>query len=185
MDKIVKAATDKMKKALEHTLHEFSALHTGKASPGMVENVMVNAYGSMMPLKQMAAITTPDHRMISIQPWDNGMTEAIAKAIRDANLGLNPIPEGSRLIRVPIPELSRERRQDFVKTASKMAEQGKVVVRNIRRDANEEVKNLQKNKVLTEDDVKVLEKQIQAETDKFIADIDNHLKHKEKELMQM
>src|SRR5438046_6024294 len=168
----------RMKKAVDHTLHEFSAIHTGKATPAMVESVMVEAYGSSMRLKECAAISTPDARLIQIQPWDAGLSKAIAKGIIDANLGFNPIVDG-KLIRVPLPEMSRERRQEFVKTAHKLAEEGRVSVRNMRRDAIENVKKAK----LPEDETKRVEKEIQVATDKSIADINTHLAHKEKDLL--
>lgn len=168
----------KMKKALDHTLHEFSAIHTGKASPTMVENVMIEAYGSRVPLKQNAAISTPDARLIQIQPWDASLIKAIISGIQEANLGFNPVPDG-KVIRIPLPEMSRERRQQFVKTAQQLAEQGRVHIRNVRRDGLEALKKAK----LPEDDTKRLEKDIQTATDKFIAEINSHLAHKEKELL--
>src|SRR5581483_3725894 len=128
---ILTDAQARMKKALDHTLHEFSTIHTGKATPAMVEGVMVDAYGSQMRLKECAAISTPDARLIQIQPWDASLIKAIAKGIIDANRGFNPIIE-SKVIRVPLPEMSRERRQEFVKTAHKLAEEGRVAIRNAR-----------------------------------------------------
>lgn len=177
---ILTDAQSRMKKAVDHTLHEFSAIHTGKASPQMVEGVLVEAYGSMTPLKQCAAITTPDARLIQIQPWDASISKAIAKGIIDANLGLNPIIDG-KTIRVPLPEMSRERRQEFVKTAHRLAEEGRVHVRNNRRDAIEQAKKAK----LPEDEMKRLEKDIQTATDKSIADINTHLAHKEKDLLSV
>ncbi len=175
---ILNDAQTRMKKAVDHTLHEFSAIHTGKATPQMVETVMVEAYGTMTPLKQCAAITTPDARLIQIQPWDVSLAKAIAKGIIDSNLGFNPIIDG-KTVRVPLPEMSRERRQEFVKNAHRLAEEGRVHVRNVRRDAIEQVK---KGK-LPEDEAKRLEKDIQTATDKAIADINSHLAHKEKDLL--
>ncbi len=175
-------AQTRMKKAVEHTLHEFATIHTGKASPAMVESVQVEAYGSMMPLKGCAAITTPDPRMIQIQPWDKGLLRAIEKALQIANIGVNPVVDGS-LIRLPFPDLSRERRQEFVKTAHRLAEEGRVSIRHIRRDAMEGAKKLKKDGKISEDDEKRLEKDVQAATDKSIKDIDGHLAAKEKELM--
>lgn len=175
---ILTDAQARMKKAVDHTLHEFSAIHTGKATPQMVETVMVEAYGSMTPLKQCAAITTPDARLIQIQPWDVSLAKAIAKGIIDANLGFNPIVDG-KTIRVPLPDMSRERRQEFVKNAHRLAEEGRVHVRNVRRDAIEHVKKAK----LPEDEAKRVEKEIQAATDKSIADINSHLAHKEKDLL--
>ncbi|HLP26365.1 MAG TPA: ribosome recycling factor [Acidobacteriota bacterium] len=175
-------AQARMKKAVDHTLHEFSTIHTGKASPAMVESVQVEAYGSMMPLKGCAAITTPDPRMIQIQPWDKGLTRAIEKALQMANIGVNPVVDG-QVIRLPFPELSKERRQEFVKTAHRLAEEGRVAVRHVRRDAMEAAKKLKKDGKISEDDEKRLEKDVQTATDKAIKDIDSHLANKEKDLM--
>lgn len=175
-------AQTRMKKAVDHTLHEFSTIHTGKASPAMVETVMVEAYGSMMPLKGCAAITTPDPRMIQIQPWDKGLTRAIEKALQLANIGINPVVDGA-LIRLPFPELSKERRQEFVKTAHRLAEEGRVAVRHVRRDAMEQLKKHGHDSGITEDDVKHAEKELQKLTDDYTAKIDAHLAHKEKEIM--
>jgi len=174
-------AQTRMKKAVEFTLHEFSTIHTGKASPSMVEGVMVEAYGSMMRLKECAAISTPDARLIQIQPWDKSLIRAVEKALQQANLGINPIVDGS-LIRMPLPDLSKERRLEFVKVAHKLAEEGRVTVRHSRRDAMEAVKKAKKDGKIAEDEEKRLEKDIQALTDKTIKDIDAHLAHKEKEL---
>ena len=179
---ILNDAQARMKKAVDHTLHEFSAIHTGKATPAMVESVMVDAYGSAMRLKECAAISTPDARLIQIQPWDVSLVKAIAKGIIDANLGFNPIVDG-KAIRVPLPEMSRERRQEFVKTANKLAEEGRVSVRNTRREAMEAAKKMKKDGKLSEDDEKRLEKDVQTATDKAIAEINSHLAHKEKELL--
>ncbi len=179
---ILNDAAARMKKAVEHTLHEFATIHTGKASPAMVESVMVEAYGSMMPLKGCAAITTPDPRLIQIQPWDKGLTRAIEKALQIANIGVNPVVDGN-LIRMPFPELSRERRAEFVKTSHRLAEEGRVAIRHIRRDAMEAGKKLKKEGKLSEDDEKRLEKDVQAATDRAIKDVDTSLAHKEKELL--
>src|ERR1700722_10701714 len=171
-------ANAKMKKALDHTVHEFASIHTGKASPAMVDGVMVEAYGSQMRLKECAAVTTPDARMIQIQPWDASLTKAIEKAIQTANLGFNPVVDG-KIVRVPLPDMSRERRQEFVKTPSRIAEEGRVHIRNVRRDIMESVKKAK----LPEDEAKRLEKDIQAATDKAIKDIGDHFTSKEKELL--
>jgi ribosome recycling factor len=171
----------RMKKAVDFTLHEFSTIHTGKASPAMVEGVMVEAYGSTMRLKECAAISTPDARMIQVQPWDKGLVRPVEKALQQANLGINPIVDGG-LIRLPFPDLSRERRLEFVKVANKLAEEGRVNVRHARRDAMEQTKKALKDGKIAEDEEKRLEKDIQTATDKFIKDIDTHLASKEKEL---
>lgn len=171
-------AQTRMKKTVDHTLHEFSNIHTGKASPTMVESVMVESYGSMMRIKDCAAITTPDARQIAIQPWDKGALQAIVKGIQMANIGLNPRIDGS-IVRIGLPEMSRERRQEFVKIAQRLAEEGRVHVRNVRRDVLEGVKKAK----LPEDEAKRVEKDIQNLTDKAIAEINQHLAAKEKDLL--
>ena len=174
-------AQARMKKAVDFTLHEFSTIHTGKASPSMVEGVMVEAYGSMMRLKECAAISTPDPRLIQVQPWDKGLIRAVEKGLQQANLGINPIVDGG-LIRLPLPDLSKERRLEFVKIAHRLAEEGRVNLRHVRRDAMEAVKKAKKDGKISEDEEKRVEKEIQAATDKAIKDIDSHLAHKEKDL---
>jgi ribosome recycling factor len=174
----------KMQKAVDHTVHNFSLQHTGKADPSMVEGVMVEAYESTVRLRDVAAITTPDARMISIQPWDKGILKAIDKAIRAANLGLNPVVDGN-MLRCHIPELSRERRQELVKRVSGMAEEGRVVVRNHRREAMDALKKMEKDGILSEDDLKRYEKDVQKLTDSANKDIDAHLKVKEEELLKV
>src|SRR3954469_25262293 len=149
---ILTDAQAKMKKNVDYTLHEFSAIHTGKATPSMVEGVMVEAYGSMTPLKGCAAISTPDARLIQIQPWDASLVKAIIKGIQEANLGFNPVPDG-KVIRIPLPELIRERRQEVVKPATRLPKEGRVPVRNVRRDAIETIKKAK----LSEDETKRLE----------------------------
>jgi len=175
---ILAEAHTKMKKAVDHTLHEFSSIHTGKANPTMLEGVMVDAYGSQVRLKECAAITTPDAHMIVVQPWDRSIIKSIEKAIQVANLGFNPSIDGN-IVRIPLPQMSRERRQEFVKVAHRLAEEGRVHVRNVRRDVLESVKKAK----LPEDEAKRLEKDIQTATDKSIAEINSHVASKEKELL--
>jgi len=175
---IVSDAQARMRKAVDFTLHEFSSIHTGKATPTMVETVSVEAYGSTMRLKDCAAISTPDARLIQIQPWDAGLVKAVAKGIQEANLGFNPIVDG-KIIRLPLPEMSRERRQEFVKTAHKLAEEGRVHVRNVRHSALDAMKKAK----LPEDEAKRVEKEIQSATDGSIKEINEHLAHKEKDLL--
>lgn len=171
-------AQNRMKKTVDHTLHEFSNIHTGKASPSMVEGIQVEAYGSMSRIKDCAAISTPDPRMIVITPWDKSLTQAIAKGIQLANLGFNPSVDGT-IVRVPLADMSRERRQEFVKVAQRLAEEGRVQVRNVRRDVLESAKKAK----LPEDEAKRVEKDVQAATDKAIAEINSHLAAKEKDLL--
>jgi ribosome recycling factor len=175
---IITDTQSRMKKVLEHTSKELAGIHTGKATPSMVEGVIVEAYGSQMRLKECAAVTTPDPRMIMIQPWDASLTKHIEKGIQVANLGFNPVVDGKN-VRIPLPEMSRERRQEFVKVAHKMTEEGKVSARNIRRDMIEALKKAK----LPEDESKRVEKEIQTSTDKTIKDIEALLAAKEKELL--
>jgi ribosome recycling factor len=175
---ILTDAQAKMKKSIDYTVHEFGSIHTGKASPAMVESVTVDAYGSQMRLRECAAISTPDARLIMVQPWDASLIKAIEKGIQAANLGINPIVDG-KVLRLPLPEMSRERRQEFVKTVNRLAEEGRVHIRNVRRDAFEAAKKAK----LPEDETKRLEKDIQTATDKAIKDINDNLAAKEKELL--
>lgn len=170
-----------IKKAVDHTLHEFATIRTGKASPAMVESVMVEAYGTTMRLKDCAAITTPDPRLIQITPWDKSIIRNVEKALQTANLGINPLVDGG-LVRMPLPELSRERRLEFVKIAHRLTEEGRVSIRNARHGAMETAKKQQKEGKLSEDDAKRIEKEIQTITDRQIKEIEAHLAAKEKEL---
>lgn len=181
---IVNEMQARMKKSLDHTLHEFSTIHTGKASPSMVEDVTVEAYGSHLRLKECAAINTPDARLIQVQPWDKSIIRNVEKALQTANLGINPVVDGA-IIRLPLPELSRERRQEFVKVAHKLAEEGRVAIRRARHDSMEALKKAKKDGKISEDDEKRLEKEVQTTTDRFIKDIDTHLAHKEQELTKV
>jgi ribosome recycling factor len=179
---IIKAALDRMAAAEKHTLHEFSVIHTGKASPAMVEGITVEAYGSTMRLKDVAAISTPDARLIQVQPWDKSLLKAVEKAIQIANIGINPAVDGS-IIRLPLPDLSRERRQELVKVIHRLAEEGRVAIRNVRRDAIENIKKGEKQHELSQDEARRLEKEMQQLTDKYINDIGSHVAAKEKELL--
>jgi len=181
--KVIADGATAMKKAVDHTSHEFATLHTGKASPGMIENLQVHveAYGMTQRLKDMAAITTPDAQNIVVQPFDKAAMEDIRKAIQAANIGINPVPQGN-FLRCPVPSLSGERRLELAKRATQMAEEGKVRVRNARRDALELLKKGNKDKVVTDDELKRSEKDVQTNTDKFIAEIEKNLKAKEAEL---
>lgn len=175
-----------MDKALRHTLHEFSNLHTGKATPAMIENlhVHVESYGTSMSLRELAAITTPDLHTLQVQPWDKGTQGAIEKAIREANLGLNPIARGSTIL-VPIPELSGDRRRDLVKMAASHAEEGRISVRKARHQAMDQLKQMKSEGHVSEDDIKRYEKEIQEETDQYVEKINKALEAKEKDLLQV
>jgi len=175
---------DSMTKAVEHAIHEFAAVRTGKASPTLVEglDVHVHSYGSHMKLKQLAMITTPDARLIRIEPFDPGTLADIDRAIRESKLGLNGSIEG-KVIRLPIPVLSQERREQMVKLIKQMAEEAKVRVRSARRDALEALKKGEKDGHITEDDLHRLEKDVQTMTDKKISEIEQHVTSKEKEVL--
>lgn len=179
---VIKKTEEDMRKALDYSLHEFSTLHTGKASPAMVETVNVDAYGSSMKLKEVAAIMTPDPRTIVIQPWDKGLLKAVEKGIQTANIGYNPVVDGA-IVRISIPDLSRERRQELTKVAGGMAEEGKVRIRGIRQQALNQLRALQKDGKISEDDLKLYEKDVQKLTDQNNAEIATHLASKEKELL--
>lgn len=180
---ILKSLNDDLKKAVEHTLHEYNSLHTGKATPAMLDGVRVHAYGSTVTLKEIAAVTTPDARTIMVQPWDKSVIRDVEKGIQEANLGLNPLIDGG-ILRVPVPELTGERRQELAKTAGTMAEEGRVRVRQARRDALDLLKSA-KDDGLPEDDVKRHEKEVQKAHDDAIAEINDHLASKEADLKKV
>jgi ribosome recycling factor len=170
----------KMESAVEVLKKEFSGLRTGRASANLLDPIQVDAYGSMMPLNQVGTVSVPEPRLLTVQVWDKGMVKNVEKAIRDAGLGLNPQPDG-QLVRVPVPELSTERRQELSKIASKYAEGARVAVRNVRRDAMDALKKAK----LPEDEAKAQTDKIQKLTDETIKKIDETLAHKEKEIMQV
>ncbi len=178
----VKNYETKMKKAVEATQQEFGRLRTGRANPSLLDSVRVDYYGAMTPLKQMANINAPEPRMMVIQPFDASVVAAIQKAIQEADLGLTPIVDG-KMLRVPIPALSKERREELVKLVKKVAEDGRVSIRNARREGNDEIKKLQTDKKITEDDRKKAEDMIQKATDAQSKAIDELAASKEKELM--
>ena len=180
----LKKISDSMVKAADHTAQDFDSIHTGKASPSMVENVVVEVYGSSMRLRDIAAITTPDAHTIRVQPWDKGALKDIERGILAANIGFTPAVMGDA-VRCPIPPLSGERRKELAKVCSEMAEQGRVRVRNIRRDAMDAIKKAQKDGAITEDDLKRAEKDVQNLTDKNIAQINKDLEAKEQELQKV
>ena len=172
-----------MQKSVDHVLHEFSTLHTGKANTSMVENVTVDVYGSSMKLRDVAAITTPDARTIQIQPWDKSTTAPIEKALLEAKIGINPIVTGE-IIRLPIPELSGERREELCKMAQGFAEQGRIGIRASRKEAMDSLKEAQKEG-LPEDDFKRAEKDVQKNTDDNVNKINQALASKEGDLRKV
>jgi len=182
IDDILLEAEDKMAKTEQVVIHEFSGVRTGKASPGLVENVVVEAYGAQMRIREMAGITAPEPRVLLITPWDAGTIHAIDKAIQKANLGLNPQVD-KKCLRIILPELSTERRTEFTKIVRKLAEDGRVAIRHVRRDSMESLKKTGKQGGVTEDQEKQAEKELQKLTDDYISKLDAHLAHKEKEIM--
>ena len=182
LDDILLEAEEKMTKTEQVLLHEFSGVRTGKASPGLVENIQVEVYGSMMRIRELAGITTPESRVILISPWDASTLHPIEKAIQKSNLGLNPAVD-KKVIRIVLPDLSTERRLEFSKIVKKMTEDGRVAIRHVRRDSIEALKKEEKAGGVTEDELDGAEKEVQKLTDQYIAKLDGHLAHKEKEIM--
>ena len=174
----------RMDKAVEVLKKDFSGLRTGRASTALLDGLMVEAYGAMTPLVQIGTVSVPESRMLSVQVWDRSMVKSVEKAIRDAGLGLNPMNDG-QVIRIPIPPLSEERRIELTKIAAKYTEQGRVAVRNIRRDAMDKFKAQKKKSEITEDDLKIIEKDLQKLTDDYIKEVERIADEKEKELMEI
>lgn len=174
----------RMEKSVETLKTDFGGLRAGRAHASLLDGIMVEAYGNMTPIAQVGTVSVPDARCLSVSVWDRGLAKAVEKAIRESDLGLNPVSDG-QLIRIPIPPLSEERRKELVKVAGKYAEQGKVAIRNIRRDALDGIKKLKKDNVISEDEEKRFETEIQKFTDEFIKKIDEALAQKEKDIMQV
>lgn len=183
-DEILMNAEEAMEKATEYMGHEFSAIRTGKASPVLVEGIDVEAYGSMMKVKQLAVISSPEPRLLVINPFDASTVGAIERAIRDSKIGINPIVDG-KIIRLPIPALSEERRRELVKTCKTISEETRVRIRAARRDAMEHLKKAQKDGAITEDDLTAYEKDVQKLTDDFGKRVDDSLVAKEADIMKV
>jgi ribosome recycling factor len=174
----------KMAKAVEVAQHDYTTIRTGRANPALLERVTVDYYGTMMPINQLATISVPEPRQLLIAPWDKKVIPLIEKAIMKSDIGLNPNTDGAG-IRLNIPQLTQERRKEFIKTLHKKAEEHRVAIRNVRRDANEELKHLEKSGDASEDDVRRAQEQIQKATDKYIEKLDQATKAKEMELMEV
>ena len=183
-EEILTKTKEQMTKSLEFCQSQITKVRTGKASASLVENVRIDYYGNLSPLSQIASINVPDAKTIIIQPWDRTTLAAIEKAIQQADLGFNPQNDGN-IIRIPVPPLTEERRKEFVKLSKKYAEEGKIAIRNIRRDQMEALKKAEKNKEISEDERKRTEEEIQKITDKFIKDIDAIFTKKENELLEV
>lgn len=174
----------KMEASFDNLLRDFGGLRTGRASVSLLDNIMVEAYGNMVPIQQVGTVTTPEARLLTVQVWDSSLVMPTSVAIRNSPIGLNPMVDG-QLIRIPIPDLSEERRKEICKLAAKYAEQTKIAIRNIRREGMDDAKKQEKNKEITEDELKGISNDIQKLTDDFVKKVDLALGTKEKEIMKV
>ena len=181
VDTFLKETETKMEKALESTKDKFTSIRAGRANVSKLDGISVDAYGAPSPLSQIGTLSAPEARLLTIDPWDKSLIPAIEKAIQQANLGLNPSNDG-RIIRLSVPELTKERRKEYVKIVRKEAEEGKVAIRNIRKDVNNKLRKSEKDSEITEDELKSGEDSVQKLTDKFTKLVDEALEKKEKEL---
>ena len=179
---IIKEMQRKMDRALEALRQDFSRIRTGRASVALLEGIKVDAYGTAMPISQVASLAAPEPRLLTVQPWDTALMSDLEKAILRSDLGLTPSNDG-KIIRIPIPPLTTERRKDLVKSTKKMTEESKVALRNLRRDANEQVKELKKDKQISEDETFKAQDEVQKVTDDYIKKLDALAAEKEKEIM--
>ncbi|SDD63425.1 MULTISPECIES: ribosome recycling factor [Kordiimonas] len=174
----------RMKGAVEALKHEYAGLRSGRATTSLLDPVTVDVYGANMPLNQVGTVGVPEPRMLSVQVWDKSNVSAVEKAIRNSGLGLNPMIDG-QLVRIPIPELNEERRAELAKVAAKYAETGRIAIRNVRRDGMDQLKKMEKDKSISEDDHKMYADEVQELTNKFVGEVDELLQAKEKEIMQV
>lgn len=181
---IQKDAETRMQKGVENTRIELTKIRTGKASPVMLDTVKVEYYGSMVPLQQVANVNTPEARLLTIQPWEKSLIGEIEKAIQKADLGLNPVNDGT-IIRLPIPQLTEERRKELVRLCHKLVEEGRIAIRNVRRDTNDKLKSAEREHEISEDQYHTAIDEIQKFTDKYIKEVDEILARKEKEVMEV
>jgi len=182
LDDVRKTAEQKMQKSLESLKTDLTKIRTGRAHTGLLDHVMVEYYGSMVAVNQVASVNLGDARTLNVQPYEKNMVGKVEKAIRDSDLGLNPATNGD-MIRVPMPMLTEERRKEMTKIVRTEGENAKVAIRNVRRDANDALKKLTKDKEISEDDERRMQDDVQKLTDKFVAEVDKHLQAKEAELM--
>jgi ribosome recycling factor len=181
---VLKKAEESMEHSLEHLQHELAGIRTGKANPALLDSIKVDYFGQQVPLKQVASIAVPDPRLITLQPWDKSIIGDVEKAIQASELGLNPQNDGT-LIRLPIPPLTEERRKDLVKVIKRFGEDTKVSVRNVRRDANERVKKLEKQHDISEDEMHSNQDEVQKLTDQYIKKVDEAIHAKEQEILEL
>lgn len=184
IDDVLTDAEERMKKTLDALRRELAGIRTGRASPGLIERLEVNYYGTPTPLNQLGGISAPEARLLVVQPWDKSALASIEKAIRASDLGLNPTNDG-QVIRIAIPPLTEERRQQLVRVARKTVEENRVAIRNIRRDAMAQVKEMQQEKMIGEDDERRADQQIQELTNRYISEADKIGKHKEDEILEV
>jgi ribosome recycling factor len=183
-DATIARAKQKMEKAVEVIQREFTSIRTGRATTALLDGIKVEAYGSPMPLVQVASLSAPEPRLLVVQPWDQTLIPEVEKAIQKSDLGLTPTNDGT-VIRLPIPQLTEERRKDLVRLVKRVAEEGRVAIRNVRRDSNEDLKKREKEKEISEDESRRLTQQVQDLTDKYIKEMDGILTEKEKEIMEV
>lgn len=181
---LFKEAETRMKHAIEHLKQDLAGYRTGRANPAMVERITVDYHGTPMPLEHIASISVPEPRQLLIQPWEPSMVPAVEKAIQRSDLGVNPVSDG-RTLRITLPPLTEERRKELIKQVHKRAEEGRVAIRNIRRDLHEHLRQMQKNKQISEDDLKRYEQQMEKLTHKYIEEVDKLQKAKDEELMEV
>ncbi|NLJ52203.1 MAG: ribosome recycling factor [Alcaligenaceae bacterium] len=181
-NEIVKSAETRMSKSIESLSGNLAKIRTGRAHSGLLDHIQVDYYGSMVPVTQVANVSVIDARALSVQPWEKNMTAVVEKAIRESDLGLNPVPVGD-LIRVPMPALTEERRRELTRVVRAEGEDAKVAIRNLRREANDSLKNLVKEKEISEDDERRFQDVVQKLTDKFVAEVDDMITRKEEEVM--
>ncbi|HKQ57120.1 MAG TPA: ribosome recycling factor [Candidatus Eisenbacteria bacterium] len=184
VNKIVTDAEERMKKTLEGSRRELASIRTGKASPALLDTVKVEAYGQTMSLKEVGQVSAPEARLLMVTPWDKGLIKAVSRGIQMADLGLSPTDDGA-VVRVPIPALTEERRKDMVKLVAKLTEEGRVHVRQVRHDVNKDIKHQQDAGTLSEDDAKRLTAEVQKLTDRYVALLDELLKKKTAEVMEV
>lgn len=183
-DKLLVEAEERMKKQIEALRRELTGIRSGKASPALLDTVRVEAYGQAVPIQQVASVNAPEARLIVVQPWDKSLLKAVAKAIQTSELGLNPTDDGT-LIRVPIPSLTEERRRDMVKLVARFAEEGRVHVRQVRHDVNKAIKQHETAGDFGQDEAKRLTADVQKLTDRYVAEIDEILRKKTEEVMEV
>jgi ribosome recycling factor len=184
VDKMIVETEDRMKKQIEALRRELTGIRSGKASPALLDTVRVEAYGQLVPIQQVGSVNAPEARLLVVQPWDRSLIKAITKAIQQSELGLNPTDDGS-LVRIPIPSLTEERRRDLVKLVARFAEEGRVHIRQIRHDANKAIKQQEHDSVISQDDSKRLQAEVQKLTDRYVAEVDEILKKKTEEVMEV